>query len=403
MTLMQLNSDEISYLCGGPETIENMRAVPSLTPFSDEVCSLLADLSNVLLFDKEAKAYSDIITFAFFCRKANLTKIKESYQDRIKDRLGRGLVFHIAPSNVPINFAYSMAVGLLSGNACIVKVSSKPFQQTEIVCRAFRKALELYVGLAGYVAVVRYNNGAEITGCFSALCDVRVIWGGDETIAEIRKAVLRPRSFDIVFADRYSISVIDSVNYLKSTNPQQIARDFYNDTYLYDQNACSSPRFILWLGESNVTKKAKEVFWGQMHRFLTDKYTVEPVIAINKLMTDYQCAIELENTELEPMPDNLIHCIHVHKLPENLPDYRCAGGSFIEYDDTSLDALSEIVTDKYQTLSYIGLDPKQIKSWVIQKGLKGIDRIVPVGRTADFTLVWDGYDLILTMSRIIGG
>ena len=31
----------------------------------------------------------------------------------------------------------------------------------------------------------------------------------------------------------------------------------------------------------------------------------------------------------------------------------------------------------------------------------GVDRIVPIGRTMDFALVWDGVDLIRTMSRAI--
>ena len=32
---------------------------------------------------------------------------------------------------------------------------------------------------------------------------------------------------------------------------------------------------------------------------------------------------------------------------------------------------------------------------------RGVDRIVPIGRTMDFSLMWDGYDLIRSMSRRI--
>ena len=32
---------------------------------------------------------------------------------------------------------------------------------------------------------------------------------------------------------------------------------------------------------------------------------------------------------------------------------------------------------------------------------KGIDRVVPLGRTLDFSLNWDGYDLIYSMSRVL--
>ena len=34
-------------------------------------------------------------------------------------------------------------------------------------------------------------------------------------------------------------------------------------------------------------------------------------------------------------------------------------------------------------------------------GVKGVDRIVPMGKTMDFSLIWDGYDLLEHMSRRI--
>ena len=33
--------------------------------------------------------------------------------------------------------------------------------------------------------------------------------------------------------------------------------------------------------------------------------------------------------------------------------------------------------------------------------LRGIDRVVPVGRALDMDIVWDGYDLIGSLSRLI--
>ena len=87
-----------------------------------------------------------------------------------------------------------------------------------------------------------------------------------------------------------------------------------------------------------------------------------------------------------------------------LPDFKSAGGFFIEYDCRNLSNLNElnnIVTRKYQTLSYFGFDAKELLKWVISSGLSGIDRIVPIGKTSDFSLVWDGYDLIYSLSRKI--
>ena len=35
------------------------------------------------------------------------------------------MIFHITPSNIPTNFAYSFIFGLLTGNSNIVKVPTK--------------------------------------------------------------------------------------------------------------------------------------------------------------------------------------------------------------------------------------------------------------------------------------
>ena len=32
--------------------------------------------------------------------------------------------------------------------------------------------------------------------------------------------------------------------------------------------------------------------------------------------------------------------------------------------------------------------------------LLGIDRVVPFGKTTDFDLIWDGYDLIYTLQNV---
>ena len=42
-----------------------------------------------------------------------------------------------------------------------------------------------------------------------SISDVRIIWGGDNTIDQIRKNKIPPRSFDLTFADRYSFCIIN--------------------------------------------------------------------------------------------------------------------------------------------------------------------------------------------------
>ena len=397
--------NEVKFLFPALENIDAVVNHKSFALFDNLVCAFLNEVSRKLLADNEAKAYPDVVTFAFFCRKANVEQMKKAYDGRLQGRLGRGVTFHIAPSNVPINFAYTLVAGLLAGNRCIVRASSKDFAQTQIVCRAFCSVAEMpeYEDLKNIFSVVMFNHSAKVMDFFSSICDIRIIWGGDNTIAEIRKSPLQPRATEITFANRYSFAVFDAgyVALLKDDEMKKVAQAFYNDTYLYDQNACSSPRLIVWLGDKNLCCKAKEQFWNAIHENISSKYSLAPILSVDKLTAQYKCAVELDAVKTEQSQDNLITRVLLKNLPQNLNEYTCAGGFYLEYDTEKLADIVPMVSRKFQTLSYLGGDAAELRKFVVQNGLSGIDRIVPVGKTADFAFVWDGYDLIETMSRAV--
>ncbi|MBO4263444.1 MAG: acyl-CoA reductase [Bacteroidales bacterium] len=363
-------------------------------PFSPDVLDYLSVLSAQLMRDSATRAFPDVGTFAFFCRKANLEKWKKAYGP-LDGRVGRGVVFHIAPSNVPVNFAYSMAVGLLAGNANIVKVSSKDFPQVTLI-RKHLEALQETHPVGKRVKIVHYPNTREQTDAYSSQADVRVIWGGDATIAAIRQSPLPPRSFDVCFADRYSIAAIDADAVFRATEQElsALAEGFYNDTYLFDQNACSAPHLVLWRGaEAGRTR-----FWKAVHQVATAKYPFQDVQAIDKLDALFSQAVAIGSRQI-PTQDNLLVRASLDTLPQDIDAYRCTGGYFLEHTLVSLSELSAIVNRKYQTLAYYGFSPTELQDAVC--GLPGIDRIVPIGKTTEFSLFWDGFDLIRTLSRVV--
>ena len=99
----------VQYLAGAHEVHNTV-----LPPYDDLVCEFLDTLAGSLRRDSEAKKYPDVQTFAFWCRKANIQKLKKVYQqDEPYIRLGKGVIFHIAPSNVPINAGFTYVMGLL--------------------------------------------------------------------------------------------------------------------------------------------------------------------------------------------------------------------------------------------------------------------------------------------------
>ena len=391
--------DRIRFLTGDRNVLENMIRVCPKQPFSDDTIEFLTALSKILMESREAKAFPDVVTLGFWLRKASLMQLKrEHFDPKNNYMIGRGVAFHIAPSNVPVNFAYSLFTGLLCGNANVVRVPSKDFPQVSIINTAIREALEIHPEMKSYICLVRYERDKEINDLISGMCDVRIIWGGDATIEEIRRSPLKPRAKEITFADRYSLAVIDSDKYLSIEDKGRVASDFYNDTYLSDQNACTSPRAVVWTGLRK--DEAKSLFWEAIHILALKKYVFQPVQGVDKLTNTYLAGVEYEGLSLIKGDDNVLVRSKVLKLNSELMDYRGNSGSFYEYDCDDIMEIRDFCDDTHcQTIGYIG--DSQMFDPLLASGIRGVDRVVHVGHTMDFDLVWDGYDLVGELTRKI--
>lgn len=388
------NMGGLNYIVGNDSIVSNMPNIKSMSPFADEAITFLNDLSKILM--RTGREYSDVATFGFWCRRSALLKEKEKYDD-LSHRLGRGIVFHSTPSNVPVNFAFSFAAGLLAGNANIVRLPAKDFPQVTIICNAINDLLkEGYRNMIPYICMVKYPPIIEITNKFSSICDSRVIWGGDATIEELRKSPLKSRANEVTFADRYSIAIINADEYIKCNNKGKVVQDFYNDTYFSDQNACTSPRMIIWMGDEKA--KAKKAFWSDVSNLVRKNYSIASVQCVGKLTALYKAASQLniKNVEIEAP---VITRIALDQLNEDIMEYKYNSGFFFEYDVKALSEILPLCTNKCQTLTYYGLSKEELEKFFFECKPQGVDRAVPMGKSMDFTLVWDGYDLIRTLSR----
>ena len=381
---------------------DNFLKQSTLVPFNDLVVKYLNALSKTINQDSRLKLYPDVASFAFFCRRANINKLKKYFTSVDIHKTGRGLIFHIAPSNVPINFAFSLITGLLAGNSNIVKVSSNHFEQTDIIIDSIIKLSETlkHSDISKKIVLIRYDKSkSSITKMLSYDCDIRIIWGGDTTINDIRKHLLNPKAFDVTFPDRYSMCIISAEKYLNDSNYKNLAKGFFNDTFLFDQNACTAPHLIVWLGSKKNINSGKTIFWNELLSIVEKNYDFKSIYAIDKLTSLFNQAINMEKIKLQKTDNNLIWRVKLKNLRDDLDEYRCNYGYFLEYDASSLDQLSKIVNKKYQTISYYGFSKNELSSFLKKIKPKGIDRIVPIGRTMDFSLIWDGYNMIESLSR----
>ena len=219
--------------------LSNVNNTP-LRPFEPVVLDCLGEVSAAILKSPVGRQFPDLTAFAFYVRQANLQKLVSSLRtDEV--RLGRGLCFHIAPANIPINFAFTWVFSLLAGNANIVRLPSRDFPQVDALLGIITETLAKYPELKERNAFVKYpRTDNETTAAYCQMADCRMIWGGDRTIAAIKALPTMPHCVDICFADRYSVALMDADAVLSADDDRisRLVQDFYNDTYLMDQNAC---------------------------------------------------------------------------------------------------------------------------------------------------------------------
>lgn len=388
-------STEIAYLIGSADI--DLR--PNV-PFSARVGLFLDSLAKELRADAQALHYPDIQTFAFWIRQAHFKQLKARYLQDVSS-IGRGCVFHIAPANVPINFAYSLVFGLLSGNTNIVRVSSKFFPQVDIICAALKRVFVEFPEFEQQMAIIRYPINKQFTDDFSSRCDVRIIWGGDDTINEIRQSPLKPRATELTFADRYSFAIIDldALANLDEAGFKTLAKNFYNDTYLMDQNACSAPHMIFWRNKSQIQhQELKQKFWWAVYEQAHSNYALDDIKVMDKFTELFLFLANYRAAQVSTYA-NYLYVISLNSITSELDNYRGHFGLFYEYELRDLDDLAPLVNSKIQTCAVFGIDRQEVVELILKQHLVGIDRIVPIGATLDMDLVWDGYNIIHALSR----
>jgi len=365
----------------------------------------LDSLSQEILTNPQAKKHSDLISLGFWIRKKNLEIIKKKYDDETL-RIGIGLTFHITPSNVAMNFAYSFVLSILGGNSNIIRVSNVEFDQKniffKILNKVFNKKKFKLIKDTNQFISYNYEMDNSITQYLSSICDCRVVWGSDKTIKSIKNCPTKATCKDIIFPDKYSISIIN-LNYLASKNKNHIsdlAQKFYLDSLMFEQNACTSPHLIFWYGKKK--NSTYNLFW----KCLNSSISKGKLFSLNeKNMIDRYskfCEFAAKRDEIETsFKDNFIFRTKLKSIPSDIYNLRVGYGYYFEYFLKNIFEIKKYISPKIQTLTYAGFDPKELKNMILDLKPNGIDRIVPFGRALEFNEIWDGYDLPRCFSKII--
>jgi hypothetical protein len=371
-------------------------------PLNDLSIDFLEEFSNQLKKTKKVYEYPDLVYLIFWCRRAKIEKLKVSINE---NRLGRGLIFHICPSNVPTNFIYSFFFGLLSGNSNIVKMSTKDSEQKKVILKVlevlFKKKKFADIRKSNFFIEYDYINEGDFTNKISAISNGRVVWGSDETINQIKKIWSPERCIDVMFSDRYSLSVInlDKLKKLNKDNLKMLANKFYYDSYSMNQQGCNSPHFLFWIGSKN--NEIQNQFWDSLSEIIENKHNFKEIQIVDKYTKLIENILDRNDIKNIRTKKNNIYILDYKDNEKIIENIRGINGIFYQLNLRNLGDLSKYITKKCQTMTYSGFDKNELQDFIFYNNLEGLDRIVPIGKALDIDFNWDGYDLIKTLSRVI--
>jgi hypothetical protein len=373
-------------------------------PFAESRINSLAKLSQRLLTDPLLRNDPASVSVAYWLRRAQLLQLAEEHGRRAATepeilRVPVGRVLHLAPANVDTLFIYSWAIAYLCGNASVVRLS----QDSSTVVHALLRVIGALAAeddeLHGANRFVTYGHEDAITTALSSWCAHRVIWGGDEAVAAIRRLPLPPHASERVFGSKYSFAVIDAGRYLAAPGDERarVASGFFNDLFWFDQMACSSPHVVFWLGGVDAAESAADQFEHALQTEVTRR-RFEPTVpsAVHRRTHAFGLAISTDVRVVLEHPG----FVGVHLRDRSALDKEiCGGGLFQHVPVESVADVLAFVDEGDQTLTHWGLEPETLRQMALGAGARGLDRLVPIGQALAFDVVWDGFNLIDDMLR----
>lgn len=376
------------------EFIFNIKSCKKLNPFDPFIVKIVDEISKAFVKSKQ----KELVSLGYFFRKSNLEAYKKSFSSHLV-RMPVGIVFHIVPSNVDFLFLYSSMLSMLVGNVNVVRLSSRT--DNSLVKAAFNIMNEIFAkhNYLGFKVITYDRSNEEATKELSLACNMRLVWGNDQTIDNIRKFPIKSHTKELCFYDRFSFSIVDCCEFadLSGTKKKDLIEKYYTDLYTLEQNACSSPKLIIWLGD-NLCDRFE--FYNLLSK-KAEEYKIQDWNIVNKDL----------KMNLDAADGNVKSCKRFNsKLTvatiNSLEDFDRNGGNCGYLYEYLCDDYGKVFSfiegsNKDQTITYFGIDDDFKNNVVDCSKESSLSRIVPVGEALNFSYIWDGHNLLEEFSKII--
>ncbi len=373
----------------------------TVAPWAAERLEVLADLSRSLLKHDLLRREPAAAALGFWLRPASLKELEAAFPNETDVcRVPAGLVVHITPANVDTMFVYSWALSFLAGNANVVRLTTQASPLLERLVEVLSDVFAHHPAATAGNYFVTYGHDDAITASLSAICDLRIVWGGDETVRRIRSVPLNPHAGERCFASKRSLAAIKTSAYtgLSDGARQKLAEQMAGDLIPFAQMACSSPHQVFWIGESKDEVATISEFGCRVEVAMHAKASGQDLgAAVRRINSSFAAAAsgQIGRVILGGHSASLI-ADSPAKTEQQDP---CGVGLLFHSTCSSVAEMVSLLRPDHQTITYYGLDDHERSLLAMQAGLAGIDRIVPFGRALEFTPLWDGYSLWHDLTR----
>lgn len=394
------NLDKSFESCDFLEIIEKA-SKKVLDPFDDPVLELLDTISKKIFRSNHSKNFPASMALAFWLRKASIQKLKKSFFERKQNNTllaARGICLHLPPSNVDTIFVYSWAVSVLCGNATVCRI---PDDQSEEINFLLGIILDSCIEhkLDENFIFCNYPYGNTLEREIGSFIDVRVIWGGDEKVKTVSSIPIKPAGTTIGFPNRNSYSLLNLENYkeIKSGSRKELAQNLFNDVYWFDQLGCGSPKLLFLL---NSNEDDIHLLGEELQKIISKKKYKNHLSGFVEKFVFANHGISEGNIGSTSLVSNELFISEATKPSKIVNNF--SGGGYISYlRIENLNEIEPFLDDTTQTITYYGLNHKEIEQLATSLKNTGGLRFVPLGEALKFDAVWDGINLFDYMIKTI--
>lgn len=404
-------SQVVECVCAEARRLRETRGTKRIVPFEERL-SLLAGLSARLLardpglstvFAQPGAAFLAEFLQPSALRRLVAREVPDAEMlsrfvsrggDRTAIRLvPRGLVCHWLAGNVPLLGALSWAVSVLVGNGNLLRLSSQQDDVITPLLRALAETGDSGETLAMETSVVRFDrDDMAAHRTMSEAADVRIAWGGRESVEVVKSLPSRWDCEDVILGPRVSFAVVDP-----ATTTTAALRRLATDVVYFDQQACSSPQIVFVRGRTFEEQFAR--FVGELSEEIRKK-----AAAVPRRRLDYgeTYRIALDRSRVLLAGGNLVRddgtSWTVAVLPEPSPDVRCANRFVQIVPFLSFDDVLRHIPPNVQTI-VTQLPAKDLETFTDAACVRGVCRFPAPGEGNRFETPWDGIPLVSRLTR----